>query len=198
MFKDKKALEQVLYALSEQLEEAGANPVEMIICGGAALNVLGFVQRTTHDVDIVAFIDKNKNGKTRITKADPLKPELKEAAVKVQKDFNLQENWLNSDPASIMDFGLPDGRMDRVETRSYGKKLIIHFLGKYDQIHFKLYAAVDQGGKHFDDLMALKPTEKELEKAARWSITHDVSDVYKAILISFLEQTGHKDVAERL
>jgi len=35
---------------------------------------------------------------------------------------------------------------------------------------------VDQGaGKHFDDLIALKPTSDELENAARWTMTHDVS-----------------------
>ncbi|GAH39672.1 unnamed protein product, partial [marine sediment metagenome] len=58
-------------------------------------------------------------------------------------DFDLKENWLNAGPASVMDFGLPDGLMNRVQTRNYGKNLILHLLGRYDQIHFKLYAAVD-------------------------------------------------------
>ena len=76
-------------------------------------------------------------------------------------------------------------------TRHYGKKLIIHFLGRYDQIHFKLYAAVDQGaGKHLDDLLALKPTEIEMEQAARWSMTHDVSEGYRQNLKSLLEYIG--------
>ena len=65
--------------------------------------------------------------------------------------------------------------MERVITRQYGQKLIVHFLGHYDQIHFKLYAAVDQGaGKHLDDLIALSPSAEELEQAARWSMTHDI------------------------
>jgi hypothetical protein len=89
--------------------------------------------------------------------------------------------------------------MDRVTTRVFGNKLAVHFLGHYDQIHFKLYAAVDQGaGKHLDDLLALKPTSEEIESAARWSMTHDVSDGYKQNLKNLLKYMGFEDVAERL
>ena len=84
-------------------------------------------------------------------------------------------------------------------TRKFGKKLIVHFLGRYDQIHFKLYASVDQGaGKHFDDLFALKPTSEEIEQAARWSVTHDVSEGFKGSLKILLSHMGFNDVAERL
>lgn len=198
MFEGKTDIEKVLMALSEQLDAAGASVIEIVVCGGAALNIIGYVQRTTEDVDIIAFVDKDPDGKTVLIKASPLKPILVEAAKKVQRDFNLKENWLNAEPASVMDFGLPEGLMNRVETRNYGKNLIIHLLGRYDQIHFKLYAAVDQGGKHFDDLMSFKPTADELEAAARWSMTHDVSSGYKTVLKSFLEQIGYKDVADKL
>jgi hypothetical protein len=72
-------------------------------------------------------------------------------------------------------------------------------LSRYDQIYFKLYAAVDQGaGKHFDDLLTLDPTADELEKAALWSMTHDVSEGYRQIIKKLLIYMGHKDVAERL
>lgn len=199
MFKGEKEIETVLMALSEQLEAEGVESLEMVVCGGAALNVLGYVERTTKDVDVIAFANRNKDGTIILTKASPLNPALLSAAMRVQKDFNLPDNWLNDGPASVMDFGLPDGLMDRVESRSYGKNLTIHFLSRYDQIHFKLHATVDQsGGKHYDDLMALKPNAKELEAAARWSMTHDPSEGYREVLKDFLEQTGHKDVAEKL
>ena len=75
----------------------------------------------------------------------------------------------------------------------------MHFLSRYDQIHFKLYAAVDQGaGKHFDDLLALNPTEEEVEQAARWSMTHDVSEGYRKVLKDLLKHIGYSDVSERL
>jgi hypothetical protein len=162
MFGNKKEIEKVLMALSEQLESEGVMKIELVVCGGTALNILGYIDRTTKDIDVIAFVDKDI-----LTKADPLNPSLLVAARKVQRDFNLPDNWLNAGPASIMDFGLPEGLMDRVKTYSYGKNLIIHFLTRYDQIHFKLYAAVDQsGGKHYDDLLSLKPIAQELEKAA--------------------------------
>lgn len=198
MFEGKKEIEEVLNALAEQLEVEGMKSLEMVVCGGAALNVLGYVYRTTKDVDVVALVNKDIEGAISLIKASPLMPQLVEAAKRVQRDFNLPDNWLNAGPASAMDLGLPEGLMDRVETHTYGKNLTVHFLERYDQIHFKLYAAVDQVGKHFDDLMALKPTADELEVAARWSMTHDVSETYKLVLKDFLGKIGHKDVAERL
>lgn len=200
MLKGKNEIEKIFSALAEHLEnDSPGTIIEMLVCGGAALNVLEYVNRTTKDVDVVAFIDKNKNGKNVLVKANPLHPALVNAAEKVKNDFNLPESWINSGPASVMDFGLPRGLMERVETHKYGKNLIIHFLTRYDQIHFKLHAAVDQaGGKHYDDLMALKASAEELEQAAKWSMTHDPSEGYKMVLKDFLEKIGHKDVAKKL
>ena len=38
-------------------------PIEILVCGGSALNVLGLVQRTTEDVDVLAYVMRNKEGK---------------------------------------------------------------------------------------------------------------------------------------
>lgn len=200
MFTGKDIIEKVLMALSEQLEAEGAGMVELVVCGGAALNILGLVRRTTKDIDVIAFAKTNKKGSPRLIKADSLCPELARAAEKVGRDFNLPENWLNTGPASVMDFGLPEGLMERVETKKYSNTLIIHFLCRYDQIHFKLFAAVDRGRPdvHFDDLMALKPTDEELEAAARWSLTHDSSPGYRNTLKVFLKKIGRRNVASRL
>ena len=199
MFQDQKDVELVLSALGEQLESLLDKPVELLVCGGSALNVLGLVRRATKDIDILAYIERNGKGETFLIKADFLTPELVIAAKKVARDFNLPDDWLNTGPATAVDLGLPNGFMDRITTRVFGNKLAIHFLGRYDQIHFKLYASVDQGaGKHFDDLLALKPTSEEIERAARWSMTHDISDGYKQNLKSLLSYMGFEDVAERL
>jgi hypothetical protein len=160
---------------------------------------LGLIQRATEDVDVLAYISRDEGGNISFIRADPLIAELTVAAKKVAQDFNLPEKWLNPGPASAVDFGLPDGLLERVITRKYGRKLIVHYLGRYDQIHFKLYAAVDQGaGKHLDDLLALKPTSDELGNAARWTMTHDISEGFKQNLKSLLNYLGFKDVAERL
>jgi len=199
MFADKKEIETVLSALAEQLQSQGVNRLEIVVCGGAALNILGFVKRTTQDVDLIAYIDEGKDGVTVITKADPLKPELIIAAKKVQKDFNLPDKWINAGPAVVVDLGLPHGLMDRVETRTYGTNLVAHFLSRLDQIHFKVYATVDQsGGKHLDDLMALSPTSEEIEQASRWSMSQDVSEGYKMVLKDMLTQIGFANVADKL
>ena len=139
------------------------------------------------------------SGEISFISADPLNENLITASKKVARDFNLTENWLNAGPASATELGLPDGILKRVKTRQYGQKLTIHFMGRYDQIHFKLYAAVDQGaGKHFDDLLALNPTSDELLQAARWSMTHDVSEGYRQVLKGLLNHMGFEDVAKKL
>ena len=64
--------------------------------------------------------------------------------------------------------GCPAGFVDRLERRRYGDVLAVHFASRLDQIHFKLYALVDQGsGKHEQDLRALRPTASELLQAAQ-------------------------------
>ena len=199
MFQGEKDIERVLSALGEQLDILAEQPVELLVCGGSALNVLGLVQRATKDVDILAYVKRGKTGGISFAKVEPLSDALMMASRKVARDFDLPENWINPGPTSAVDFGLPDGIMERVTTREFGPKLTVHFLGRYDQIHFKLYASVDQGaGKHFDDLLALNPAADELEQAARWSMTHDVSKQYRQILKELLSYIGHGDVAEKL
>ena len=199
MFRDQKDVETILSALGEQLEEIASKPLELLVCGGSALNVLGLVQRATKDVDVLAYVNRNTAGEVSFISADPLNENLITASKKIARDFNLTENWLNAGPASATDLGLPNGILKRVKTIQYGQKLTIHFMGRYDQIHFKLYAAVDQGaGKHFDDLLALNPTPDELEQAARWSMTHDVSKGYRQALKGLLNHMGYSDVAQRL
>jgi hypothetical protein len=199
VFRNQKDVENILSALGEQLEGLLNEPVEILVCGGSALNVLGLIQRTTEDVDVLAYVMRDKEGKISIVKAEPLINELSVAAKIVARDFNLPEKWLNPGPASAVDLGLPEGLMERVITRKYGNKLAVHYLGRYDQIHFKVYAAVDQGaGKHLDDLLALEPISEEIENAARWSMTHDVSEGYKQNLKAMLNYLGFRDVAGRL
>jgi hypothetical protein len=199
MFRDQKDIETILSALGEQLESLSAEPVELLVCGGSALIFLGLVRRATKDVDILAYVKRTRSGGSSFIKATPLREEFIIAAKKVARDFNLRENWINTGPTSAVDLGLPHGLMDRVTTREFGQKLTIHFLGRYDQIHFKLYAAADQGaGVHYDDLLALNPTADELEQAASWSMTHDVSEAYRQTLKDLLRYMGHNDVAERL
>lgn len=90
-------------------------------------------------------------------------------------------------------------KVDRLEERAYGDRLTVCFIGRLDQIHLKLYAAVDSGeGVHLNDLLLLDPADWELEAAARWAMTHDISPGFRMILIGLLRHLGHEAVAERI
>jgi hypothetical protein len=199
MLKGRDDIERVLTALGEQLENLTADLISLVVCGGSALNILDFIHRATNDIDVVAVVGVSEGGEEVLLKADVLPPEVEKAATKVARDFDLPDNWLNTGPASAMDLGLPEGLMQRAVMRQYGPKLTVYLLGRLDQIHFKLYAIVDQGaGKHLDDLLALQPSAVELQQAARWSMTHDVSEGFRQSLKDFLRYMGHENVADRL
>jgi hypothetical protein len=147
------------------------------------------IARSTRDVDLVAL----RVGPA-LESPDPLPVPLQEARARVARDFSLPEHWLNTGPASLLDFELPAGFLDRVETRRYGDHLTVHLASRFDQIHFKLYAAVDAGpGKHSQDLEALEPTPEELLSAARWTRTHDPSPGFEGVLGRALAHYGVDD-----
>jgi hypothetical protein len=201
MLASKDQVTRALQALAERLDYSKAPETEIAVCGGAALFVEGFMTRqVTKDVDAFAVVERNPDGSFRLVKRKPLPKYLLREAEIVAKDLGLPEDWLNAGPADIVDLGLPHGLESRLHRIVYGPKLTVHFLDRFDQIHFKLYAATDQGpdSRHMADLIALKPTTEELEKAARWSMTHDISEGYKVTLQGCLKFMGHADVADRL
>ena len=175
-------------ALGEQLAARGER-VELVVIGGSGLLSLGLISRATRDVDVVALLFGRVLANPR-----PLPTALIEARDQVARDFDLPEDWLNAAPADLLDFGLPDGFVDRLERRAYGHALIVHLASRFDQIHFKLYAMVDQGaGKHEADLRDLQPTRDELLAAARWTRTHDPSDGFREQLVAALAYLGVED-----
>ena len=44
----------------------------------------------------------------------------------------------------------------------------------------------------------MKPTNAELEAAARWTMTHDVSEGYRTVLRELLRQMGYESVAQNI
>jgi hypothetical protein len=174
--------------VNNQLQVLGSH-VEIVVIGGSALTALGLVRRATRDVDLLAIAE---NGELRL--AEPLPRALVAARAAVAADFGLAEEWLNAGPADLLKWGLPEAFMSRVVTRSYGTALVADFAGRFDQIHFKLFALVDQGaGRHEADLRALRPTQDELTAAARWSITQDPSPGYRSVLVDALRALGVDD-----
>lgn len=176
---------ELLTALGEQLAARG-ELFDLVVVGGSGLLALGVISRPTEDVDVLAIRDGDE-----LRRAEPLPGELLAARGRVARDFAVPDTWLNSGPTGLLDSGLPEGFLERVESRTYGPALTVHFASRLDQIHLKLYALVDQGpGKHESDLRALTPTQEELIQAARWTRTHDPSEGFLPMLEAALEHLG--------
>ena len=194
-----ESVDQVLSLLSGRLDLAQTEPVRLVICGGAALIAMGIRRRTTRDMDIVALLTDADEP----VSPDPLPNFLVEAADQVARDLGLFEGWLNNGPSrgegGLFQMGLPQGFVGRLTEKKYGPRLSVFFIGRLDQVHFKLYAAADQrDGTHLNDLEALHPTATELETAAHWAMTHDVSEGFRMVLKELLTQIGHEAVAARV
>lgn len=189
-----RSLEHALTALGQLLESRG-HEYRLAAVGGGAMLLLGLLDRPTNDLDVVTQVDESG----AVVSADPLAPPLREAIRDVARAFDLPENWLNPGPAALLDLGLPEGFAGRAHIQRYGA-LEIRLADRLDQIHFKLYAAVDQGprSKHFADLRALEPAREELLRAARWARTHDPSEGFRAGLEAALEALGLRATDERL
>lgn len=192
-------LDRALKLLAGRLDIAQSEPIRLVICGGSALIAVGLRQGTTKDVDIVALLDSSFD----LVSPDPLPPFLLEASKAVARDLGLFDTWLNNGPSSgeggLYQMGLPNGIAKRLTAREYGPRLTVYFIGRLDQIHFKLYATVDQpDGTHLADLLALKPTDAEIEAAARWAMTHDVSEGFKSALKDITRKLGYGRVADNL
>lgn len=194
-----QSFEEALRLLNGRLTLAGAPRFNLVVCGGAALLAAGLVLRTTRDVDVVALMDD----KGVLVDPAPLPLVLVSAAREVSEDLGLPSDWLNNGPSSgeggLFRMGLPEGFVRRLTWVTVGEKLAIGFISRLDQIHFKLYAAVDQaGGYHADDLRQLNPSDEELLAAASWSRSHDPSEGYLMALQWFLREFGHGHLVDRI
>lgn len=168
---DASELERALDVLGALLASRDST-CSIVVNGGGGLSILGLIARSTLDLDVFALATPDG-----LNSADPLPSELSEAARDVASLLGLSPAWLNHGPTALLRFGLPDGFESRLIARRYGA-LTVYFASRYDQIHFKLFAAADGalGEKHHVDLVALAPTHAELRTAAAWARTQDPSD----------------------
>jgi hypothetical protein len=177
-------LDRALEATGALLERRGHTSA-IVVVGGTALNLLGFVHRVTHDVDVIALATPHPAGlPTDVRPPVSLPPELRDAIATVGRDLGLPADWLNTTVAGQWQTGLPDGFVTRITWRQFGG-LWVGLAGPLDLIHLKLYAAADDIGttsRHFQDLVALHPSDAELEAAQQWIRTQDPSEVMSNIV----------------
>jgi len=192
---DHESLDRALGLLGDLMRVRHHPPIHLVVCGGSALIALRLVTRTTQDVDVLATLE---NGQLHC--ARPLPEWLLTAAEAVRSELSLPTRWLNDGPAdeNLFRLGLPVGMAERLVARDFGAALQVSFISRHDQIHFKLYAAADQGGRHFTDLRKLNPTPEQLLAAARWTLTQDASATFRQAVVESLHALGHGDLHERL
>ena len=178
------SVRRILTALGTRLASEPETQ-DIVVAGGSALLAMGLVERATQDVDVVALV-----GDGGLLTAEQLPDALQHAAAAVARDLDLASDWLNSGPAELLRWGLPAGVEDRWQTETFGEHLTVRWISRLDQIHLKLYAAVDRGGKHVRDLEALQPIDDELLPAARWARTHDPSEGFLEVLVEALAYFG--------
>lgn len=182
-------LEAALAALGELLAARGLHH-EVILVGGGNLILRGLIGRpTTKDLDILG--EWTPEGVAPIR---PMPEPLRDAVIDVGRAFGLADDWLNSGPDALLDLGLPDGFVERLERRDFGG-LVAWLAAWYDMVCFKLYAAVDQGprSRHFQDLRDLAPGVDELLAAARWATSHDPSPGFRSLLVETLRALDVED-----
>lgn len=182
---DRNGLIEALETLGELLDSRD-QAADVAVIGGGALLLAKHIARPTKDLDAVAIHDGNA-----LVSSDPLPEYLREATEDVARILDLDPRWFNGGPTDLLEFGLPEGFLERAQVQQFGT-LTLRVADRLDQVHFKLYAAADQGpeSRHVQDLLRLSPTESELETAASWCRTHDPSPGFASVLGSCLENVA--------
>lgn len=188
--------EEALRAVGELLEFEG-HSISIVVSGGSAMILLGLVSRATKDVDVLALAIHSSRT-TILHRPDPLPDPLNRAIARVATDLGLDSDWMNAAAGGQWDTGLPPGMKERLTWRDFAG-LRVGLVDRQDLVFFKLYAAADDTGPssvHYQDLIALRPGPSELERAAEWIATQDVSESF-ARIVDQVVRSAERDVARR-
>lgn len=184
-------IEQALAAVGELLA-AEEEEAAIVVVGGATLNLLGIVDRSTSDVDVIARARRDPDGTLRLERAKPFPPPLARAIQTVARDFELPSDWMNATVDAQWVQGLPPGLAESTDWRNYGGGLDVGLAGRPSLIALKLYAAADSDPRsvHVQDLKALGPSAEELEEAAAWVLTQDAAPEWASLVSQVIEYVG--------
>ena len=147
---------------------------QAVIIGGAALIVMGVIERVTDDVDCL----------------DPVMPDaIKDAARRFaleRSDLGLKEAWFNNGPISLQT-DLPDGWRERLVPIFTGAAIELHTLGRLDLLRTKLFAYCDRLVDE-DDCADMAPTAEELTLCLPWLLERDGNPHWPAHVRSSLRK----------
>ncbi len=181
-FTGAEPIAEALSAVGDLLAADGMK-VAVVVVGGATLNLLGIVHRSTGDVDVIAQAYRTANGDLQLAHAEPFPPALARAIRTVARDFGLAEHWMNAAVGKQWTQGLPPGIERDISWRTYGG-LDVGLVGRRTLMMLKLFAAADRGptSVHVQDLLELDPTDSELREAATWVQTQDAAENFPRII----------------
>jgi hypothetical protein len=190
---DSNAIENALSAVGE-LISAQKERVAIVVTGGATLNLLGFVDRVTSDVDVIARAHREESGAIVLERAEPFPPVLMEAIRTVARDLGLDPSWMNAGVGKQWSQGLPPGTAEGLTWRNYGGGLDVGLVGRDALIALKLFAVVDSGPRsvHHQDLLLLDPTLEELEQAQKWVVTQDGAASWPRLVQTTVDHVSHE------
>jgi hypothetical protein len=176
-------LEGALAALGEILAAEG-NRLAIVVVGGATMNLLGIIRRSTSDIDVIARAHRDETGALRIVPPEPFPPELRQAIRTVARDLGLADEWMNAVVGAQWALGLPPDITEDITWRNYGGGLDVGLVGRRTLIALKLFAAADgaPGSVHVQDLVALQPTPAELASAVEWVRTQDEAPEWTSLV----------------
>ncbi len=143
----------------------------------------------------------NAKGKVKLVPEKPLPPQFTELVAEVGHELGITREWLNFGPSPLVEFGLPPGLEDRLKRMSFGRCLALHLVSRLDQIHLKIYAAMDPKTRletHLGDLLDLEPAEAEAQAAVGWLLRRKTSPAFRRKLKQVLDRIGHEKLAEKL
>lgn len=151
-------MRNIIELFDQYLTERGLR-FQAVIIGGAALIVMGLINRPTRDIDCIAPV---------------IPDEIKQAAQGFRADnpaLRLWENWLNNGPISLTE-DLPEGWQNRVAPLFEGQAITLQTLSRSDLLLTKLFALCDRQ-QDLDDCIALSPTAQELNQCLGWLYERD-------------------------
>lgn len=152
--------ESIIPLFDEYLCKQG-EAFEAIVVGGAALAIMGIIQRETQNCDIL----------------DPKIPDRINAIAKeFAREMNrqgifLKDNWLNNGPASLRN-DLPQGWESRVHEIYRGRALVLFSLGRADLLKAKIFSFCDREQDR-GDCIKLNPSKEELLALKEWLVGRD-------------------------
>ena len=199
MLRDTEQIRAAFCALGEKMQFRQCQPLGVVICGGAALNVMGLIARPTIDADVLALV-LVRGGEVSLEAApDMLPADVRECIAEVSDDLGLgRQQWLNTGPRDLFAKGLPEGLAGRLKPEDFGPRLRVYWVARADAVCFKLYAAAARGPRedqHYEDLKGLAPTEEELRRAVDWVKQQNSDEDFKEELRRLLRLMEHEDLA---